>query len=74
MGLDKKDLEMMAVSVPVVNCWEMKEELDRFGDCVERLEKVIECLVDLYHKERVKNWETILNEMLKEKALKRRSQ
>jgi hypothetical protein len=71
MGVDKKDLEMMAVSVPVVDYWEMKEELDRLSDCVLRLEKILECFIALYSEERVKNWELILRAMLEKQKSKR---
>lgn len=72
MGLDKKDIQMMAVSIPTVDYWDMKEELDKLSDCVNRLEKVVEILVALYHEERVKNWELILQEMLKREEGKKR--
>lgn len=71
MGLNEKDIQMMAISVPVVDYWEMREELDRLSDCVERLEKVIGCLITLYHEERVKNWEMILKEMLDRERVKK---
>ena len=65
--IDQRDRQMMAVSTPVVDYLEMREDLDRLEDAVNRLEKVVECLIELYRSERVKNWELILQEMLKEK-------
>lgn len=64
MSLDKRDLEMLAVSIPVVDYWEMREELDRLNDSVDRLERITEALIELYRVERVKNWEMILQKML----------
>lgn len=62
--MDQRDKEMMALSVPVVDYWEMREDLDRLDDAVLRLEKVVECLIELYRTERVKNWELVLQKML----------
>jgi hypothetical protein len=72
MGLDKKDVEMMCISVPTVDYWEMKEEIERLSDCVERLEKIVDLLIVLYREERVKNWELILQEMLKREEDKKK--
>ena len=44
MALDDRDREMMAVSVPTVDYFEMREDLDRLEDAVIRLEKVVEAL------------------------------
>jgi signal transduction histidine kinase len=66
MSLDRRDLEMLTVSIPVVDYWEMREELDRLNDSVDRLERITEALIELYRVERVKNWELILQEMLKQ--------
>ena len=71
MGLEKKDLEMMSISVPVVDYWEMKEEIDRLSDCVERLENVLEAFIKLLQEERVKNWEMILQKMLEKEERKK---
>jgi hypothetical protein len=67
VGLEKRDAEMMCVSIPVVDYWEMREDLDRLEDMVNRLEKVLEALFLLYKEERVKNWEMILQAMVNEK-------
>ena len=72
MGLDKKDIEMMAVSVPTVDYWEMKEEIDRLNDSVNRLEKVVEMLIEVYRTERVKTWEIMLKGMLDREEKKRK--
>jgi len=66
MGLDERDKEMLSIATPVVDYWEMREELDRMEDTVNRLEKIVECLLELYRGERVKNWEMIIKEMLKQ--------
>jgi len=71
MGLDKRDMEMMAVSIPTVDYFEIKEEIDRLTDSVNRLEKIVECLAELYLKERVKNWEMILQAMLRKEEQKK---
>lgn len=64
MGLDERDHQMISVSVPVVDYFEMREDLDRLEDAVNRLEKMVEALIQLYHEERVKNWQLILQEMM----------
>jgi hypothetical protein len=74
MSLDNQDKQMMSVSVPVVDYWEMKDEINHLENTVTRLEKVVETLVQLYKEERVKNWEIILKEMLKKEELKRGKQ
>ena len=68
--IDDRDKEMLCLSIPMVDYWEMKEELDRLSDCVERMEKILEAFIILYQEERVKNWELILREMLEAKELK----
>jgi hypothetical protein len=71
MGLDKKDINMLCVSVPVVDYWEMKEDFDRLNDSVDRLEKIVVALIELYRAERVKNWEMILQKMLEKQLIKK---
>lgn len=61
---------MMCISVPVVDYWEMREDLDRLEDSVNRLEKVVEALIELYRIERVKTWEMILHKMLERREKK----
>ncbi len=70
MGLDKKDIEMLSIAVPVVDYWQMKEELDRLSESVTRLEEIVKCLITLYREERVKTWELILWEMANAKDKK----
>jgi hypothetical protein len=36
------------------------------AESVDHLEKVVQALIELYKEERVKNWEMILREMMKE--------
>ena len=71
MSLDKKDLQMISVSIPVVDWWDIREEIDRLNDNVDRLEKVVKSLITLYDEERIKNWELILKEMLREEERKK---
>lgn len=71
MVLENKDLEMMCVSIPVVDYWEMKEEISNLQDAVCRLERIIEALILLYREERVKNWEMILRKMLEKNEQRR---
>lgn len=70
MALDERDKQIMSVSVPVVDYFEMREDLDRLEDAVNRLEKIVEAMIELYRSERVKNWELILQGMLKEQDKK----
>jgi hypothetical protein len=71
MSLEKRDIEMLSVSVPVVDYWEMRDDLDRLEDSVNRLERVVEALIELYRTERVKNWEMILKKMLEKEERKK---
>jgi len=71
MAFDQRDKEMMTVSVPTLDYWEMRDDLDRLQDAVNRLEKIVEALVELYRSERVKDWEMILQGMLKEQDRKK---
>ena len=71
MGLDQRDKEMMALSVPTVDFFELREDLDRLEDTVVRLEKIVEALILLHKEERVKSWTLILQEMLKKEAYKK---
>ena len=64
MSLDQKDLEMMAVSVPTVDWWDIREEIDNLTENVNRLQTIVEALAELYRTERVKTWEMVLTKML----------
>ena len=64
MTLDKKDIEMMAVSIPTVDWWDIRDELDRLTDTVDRLETILAAFVELYKQERVKTWETVITKIL----------
>jgi hypothetical protein len=70
MSLEKKDLEMMSVSIPVIDWWDIQEEIERLNDNVNRLERVVEVLIELYRTERVKNWEMILQKMMEKQEKK----
>lgn len=61
----------LAKSVAVVDIWDIDDRINRLEAIAERLEKVVECLIELYRSERVKNWELILQEMLKKEAYKK---
>lgn len=69
MGLDKTDLEDVRLSRPVavVDLWDIDDRINRLEEITERLEGITRSLVNLYHQERVKNWELILHQMMKEK-------
>jgi len=71
MGLDRKDLSMLSVSIPVVDWWDIREQIDQLNDAVNRLERVAESLVELYLSERTKSWELILKEMLAKEEKKK---
>ena len=51
--------------VALVDLWDLDDRVSRLEDVVERLEKVVVAMVELYRSERVKNWEMILQEMMK---------
>lgn len=70
MSLEKKDLEMISVSIPVVDWWDIREEIDQLNDTVNRLEKIVEALILLHREERVKNWEMILQKMIEKQEKK----
>jgi uncharacterized protein Yka (UPF0111/DUF47 family) len=65
VGLDKKDLQMMSVLIPVVDWWDIQEEIDRLEDIADRLERIAEVFLALYKEERTKNWEIVLQTMMK---------
>jgi hypothetical protein len=71
MTLEKRDLEMLCVSIPTIDLLDIRDELDRLEDVACRLEKVLEALVALYSEERIKNWEMILQEMVKKEERKK---
>ncbi len=70
MALNKKDFEMMAVSIPMIDWFDIRDRIDRLNDDVNRLEKTVEALVEMYQKERVKSWEIILIKMIERKDRK----
>lgn len=73
MTLREEDLEDVRQARPValLDLWGIDDRLDRMEDAVNRLEKIVEALVELYRSERVKNWELILQGMLKEQDKKK---
>jgi hypothetical protein len=61
---------MMAVSIPMIDWFDIRDQIDRLNDDVNRLEKTVEALVEMYQKERVKLWEIILIKMIERKDRK----
>ena len=64
MDLDEKNLELLSVSIPVTDWYDARDEIDSLRESVDRLQKVVEALAELYRTERVKTWELVLNKML----------
>jgi len=71
MGLEDFQDVRLSRPVSVTDLWNIDDRISRLEDCVNRLEKCVECLAELYLKERVKNWELILQEMLKTQGFKK---
>ncbi len=73
MGLSRKDIQdvRQARPVAVVDLWDVDDRINWLQDLTDRLEKVVECLIELYREERVKNWEMILKEMLDREGVKK---
>jgi len=67
----RKDYEMLSVSIPVVDWWDIKDEIDKLNDSANRLEKIVEAMIELYRSERVKSWEMILQKMYQEEKRKK---
>ncbi len=67
MGIDSKDVEdiRLARPVAVTDLWDIDDRIERLEMMTERLEKVVRAVVTLYHEERVKTWELILQEMMR---------
>ena len=63
-ALDKKDFEMMAASIPTVDWWDIRDELDRLSENVNRLETILKAILELYNRERVKTWELVITRIL----------
>lgn len=72
ISLDQQDFEDVRLSRPVsvTDLWDIDDRINRLSDCVERLEKVVESLVLLYQKERVKSWVLILQEIMRDMEFK----
>ena len=64
MVFDDKNLELLSVSIPVTDWYDARDEIDNLRESVDRLQKVVEALAELYRTERVKTWELVLNKML----------
>jgi len=70
MGLNLKDGEdvRLARPVSVTDLWDIDDRVEKLEIITERLERIVRTLATLYHEERVKNWELILNSMIKERG------
>ena len=64
MVFDDKNLELLSVSIPVTDWYDARDEIDSLRESVDRLQKVVEALAELYRTERVKTWEMVLTKML----------
>lgn len=73
MGLDRHDKEMMCISIPVVDYWEIREDLDRLEDAVSRLERIVEALILLHKEETVKGLTALFSEVLNQQKKGNRS-
>ena len=73
MTLSSKDFEdlRLARPVPVLDLFDLDSRIDRLERIAERLERSIVGLGELYREERVRNWEQILQEMLRQYELKK---
>jgi hypothetical protein len=67
MGLTDSDFQDLRLSRPVsvTDLWDIDDRIDRLERVAERLERAVVAFGELYKSERVKNWEMILQEMLK---------
>lgn len=72
MALNEKDIEDIKLSRPVavVDIWDLDDRISRLEEVADQLGKAVRTLVTLYHEERVKSWELILNQMMKERDRK----
>ena len=71
MGLDKKEFEMLAVSIPTLDWLDVREEIERLSDAVNRLETILAGFAELYNRERVKSWELLITKLLEREDKKR---
>jgi hypothetical protein len=73
MPLEETDFQDVRLSRPVsvTDVWDIDDRIDRLQDAVNRLEKIVEALAEIYRGERVKSWEMILQGMLKEQERKK---
>jgi hypothetical protein len=71
---EKDDLEdfRLARPVAVVDLWSLDDRVSRLEDVVNRLEKILEALLQLYRSERVKSWELIFNKMIDKELQKKK--
>lgn len=56
---DTKDVKL-ARPVAVVDLWDIDDRINRLDDCIERLEGIVQILLEHTHNERVKDFERIL--------------
>ena len=72
MIFDDRNLEVLSVSIPVTDWYDARDEIDSLRESVERLQKVVEALAELYRTERVKTWEMVLTKMLEREDKRRK--
>ena len=61
MSNDEKDVKL-ARPIAIVDLWDIDDRITRLDDCVERLERIIQTIIEYAHGERVKEFEKILKE------------
>jgi hypothetical protein len=68
MSLTDQDFQDLRLSRPVsvTDLWDIDDRIDRLERITERLERAVVAFGELYKNERIKNWELILREMLKQ--------
>ena len=74
MGLEQKDIDDMRMARPVavIDVWDLHDLLEKMEAIVNRLGDITRELHDQLHEERQKNWQLILEEMLKQMEQKGR--
>ena len=72
MIFDDRNLEVLSVSIPVTDWYDARDEIDSLRESVERLQKIVEALAELYRTERVKTWEMVLTKMLEREDKRRK--
>jgi hypothetical protein len=68
-----KDFRDIRLSRPVsvTDLWDIDDRIDQLERISEKLERAVVALEELYREERIKSWELILQEMMKQSELKK---